>query len=339
MRRPFEPLIPSLRALFAAHLPLWACVGLVSFTAACASTPIVIQTDVEWVSELQIGAEPPASLAFGFSAPSHGPIHRFPPLIAGDTLVYEIGIQGDGGEILRFLAIEVGDFYLVDGKRQSRFFTFTSSNSAGTKHFSTPIHEVALSLYDEHGALIEESSVLLAEGVAQDHTKACLLYAGLSDDAWESKSELRKPLPKGFEEEVTDATTFSLQSLTALLGLTQDDELLSKLLWNVIKKPSIVSVVLGMSVNITIMPGFHLANPVPSPFTDVALDGPFWNLPMAIAINGETALDVNLLVANFGPPYSITGGILAFEGHHPDGSTTVQARLVGARIGSAGAAR
>ncbi len=220
----------------------------------------------------------------------------------------------------------------ADLSGRSQYQTLKLTKRGKTTKLTTLVHSVSLMLFDEQGELLKESTVQLAEGTAQDHTFACSVYAGLDPSLWATRDELRKPVPKAVEERIFGATGRGMQSLAALFGLAQDDKLLSELLWDVIEQPSLASVALHMGVNLNFQAGYHLANPVENPMRFLPTQTDCWNLPISIAINNKAALDLNLAVVQPTPPYTITGGILAFEGHHPTRDIAVRAKLVGAQL-------
>ncbi len=313
-----------------AFLRSWIGVCLVVLATGCSSTKIVLQPNTEWLGGLRESSPLPASLAIGFPAADADLSGRSRVLTAGDRLIFEIRITDGSEETLNFLSIEVLGPSLKDGRRQYQTLKLTKRGK--TTRLTTLVHSVSLMLLDEQGEILKESTVQLAEGTAQDHTFACSVYADLDPSLWATRDELRKPVPKAVEERIFGATGRGIQSLAALFGLAQDDKLLSELLWDVIEKPSLASVALHMGVNLNFQAGYNLADPIENPMTFLPAQTDCWNLPISIALNNKAALDLNLAVVQPTPPYTITGGILAFEGHHPTRDIAVRAKLVGAQL-------
>jgi hypothetical protein len=186
---------------------------------------------------------------------------------------------------------------------------------------------VRLRLYDDQGSILEKSQVHLAEGVVADHVAHC--------DAFDRYNQLPdEEAKRQFGEEFgLQLAGDSFHSLISLFGLAQDDDLLSKLLWDVCQKPSVLSIALSVGIKTNLQPGYEMATQVDSGPAGLVGAGPMRSFPIAVSINGKIAVTADLLVLKPLPPYSLTGGIAALEARHPSKDVQVRARLVGASAG------
>ena len=114
-----------------------------------------------------------------------------------------------------------------------------------------------------------------------------------------------------------DVRPFSEATVTAvaLLQVVQDDHVLSPLLWEVIERPSLWSVVTNLGARVILRPRFHAAVEVPSAVPAVAHT--VWQVPMGLLVNDETALAIDLFVTPAAPPVSLCGGVLGATARHP----------------------
>jgi hypothetical protein len=119
----------------------------------------------------------------------------------------------------------------------------------------------------------------------------------------------------------------------ALLQVVQEDGVLAPLLWEVVERPSLWSVVTSLGVRALLRPRFHDAEPTPSP---VAAAGSAWRVPMTLLVNDDPALLTELYVVPSAPPFALCGGIVAAMARHPtDPSLELSLVLLAARRGPA----
>jgi hypothetical protein len=104
----------------------------------------------------------------------------------------------------------------------------------------------------------------------------------------------------------------------ALLRVVEEDGVLAPLLWHVVERPSLWSVVTALGVRVLLRPRFHAAEPSPSP---VAAAGPAWRVPMTLVVNDAPALLTELYVVPSAPPFALCGGIVAAMARHPTDPT------------------
>jgi hypothetical protein len=124
---------------------------------------------------------------------------------------------------------------------------------------------------------------------------------------------------------------FAEATLTAvaLLRVVQDDDVLAALLWQVIEKPSVWSVVASLGVSVTLQPQFFVAEHVEQPACGGVKP---WRLPMSVVVNDQPALQTELFVAPAVRPFALCGGILGITAWHPrDPSRQASLLLLAAR--------
>ena len=108
-------------------------------------------------------------------------------------------------------------------------------------------------------------------------------------------------------------------SAVALLQVVQEDSVLAPILWQVIEKPSVWSVVTNLGANIMLRPSFHRVTSTLSPVPTL-LDQTY-RLPLALEVNEQPALNLDLFVTDSTPPFSLAGGLLGPTARHPTNPT------------------
>ena len=111
--------------------------------------------------------------------------------------------------------------------------------------------------------------------------------------------------------ELAEATV----SAMALLQVVQDDDVLAPILWQVIEKPSLWSLMRNLGARVVIQPRFYRVARTLSPVP--RLYEPTWRLPMRLQVNGEPALAIDLFVADTTRPFALSGGLLGAVARHP----------------------
>lgn len=133
-------------------------------------------------------------------------------------------------------------------------------------------------------------------------------------------------LPRSHDAESVDRflrdkeTLFAEATITAvaLLRVVQDDRVLSPLLWQVMEKPSLWSVVSSLGVSVTLQPNFHVAAHVEQPACGGVSP---WRVPMAVLVNDQRALDTELSVVPAVRPFALCGGIVGITARNPHDPT------------------
>ena len=104
-------------------------------------------------------------------------------------------------------------------------------------------------------------------------------------------------------------------SALALLQVVQEDSVLAPILWQVIEKPSVWSMVANMGVDVMLRPKFNRVSSAMSPISSVTAST--WRFPLSLEVNQSPALNLDLFVANSVPPFSLACGLLGATARHP----------------------
>ncbi len=282
-----------------------------------------------WLAELDVSREVPPTLDLGFGAQRA----RGPELAAGDRVVFELTFTGTSQVAPRYLAFEVLGPSMQDGRQRFSSFDATMDGKPLTR--SNALYRVRIELFGEQGVSLDTSEVELAESPGESHLAVCeamqalgmaLAAEGLPFDA-DGVRELQNRVPL---LEYRYKVLGSVQALVSMLALAQDDDLLSDLLWDVVDKPSALSIIRSLGVDLSLSPLYHEASLELADLPGIELPGPLRSLPLTITLNGEAALFMDLLVVEPAPPWTMTSGIVAFHGQHPTAAIAVTGRLVSA---------
>ena len=118
----------------------------------------------------------------------------------------------------------------------------------------------------------------------------------------------------------------------ALLQVVQEDKVLAPLLWEVIERPSVWSVLSNLGARVVLRPRFHAA--VEVPITAAGQPAQAWRVPMTLLVNDAAVLSTELVVADAAPPFALAGGILGATARHPaDAGREFALQLLAARRG------
>jgi hypothetical protein len=128
----------------------------------------------------------------------------------------------------------------------------------------------------------------------------------------------------------------AMGALMALLDVVTEDPTLAPILWQVVQKPSLWSVLWHFGAAVSVQPRFHdavRAVPLPAPFanSDAA-----WVVPITLTVNGAPALFCDVVVGSSVRPLALCGGIVGAEARHPtDTGLTFSFRLLAAQRAAA----
>jgi hypothetical protein len=118
----------------------------------------------------------------------------------------------------------------------------------------------------------------------------------------------------------------------ALLQVVQDDAVLSPLLWEVIERPSVWSVLRHLGARVVLRPRFHAAIEVPRPGPPAPRRA--WQVPMTLLVNDAPVLLTELVVGEPLPPFALGGSLIGATARHPqDGEREFALQLLAARRG------
>jgi hypothetical protein len=122
-------------------------------------------------------------------------------------------------------------------------------------------------------------------------------------------------------------------TLTAFLRIIKNNELLSSVLWRVIDRPSIFSILFHGGVTLSLNAQLTAATPLP----DADLTGELSKLPgyrttLRLEANGSPVLNAIMWVTEPQSPYRLSGGIIVLEGFRPsDARVRFRMELLAAR--------
>lgn len=114
----------------------------------------------------------------------------------------------------------------------------------------------------------------------------------------------------------TDVQPFAEATVAAvaLLQVVQEDTVLAPLLWQVVDRPSLWSVVSHLGARVLLRPAFERAAPAPSP---VAMAPIAWRVPLALSVNDQPVLQTDLFVVPAARPLALCAGVVGAIARHP----------------------
>lgn len=184
---------------------------------------------------------------------------------------------------------------------------------------------VELGVYDGAGRLLGSSSVLApADFLATGFAAACDLVRVRQQAMPDAVHGIA--FYEGLDVEPLARATVSAM---ALLRVVEDDPVLAPLLWQVLERPSLWSVLGSFGAHLVVRPRFHAAVELPA-----TSFGRPWRVPLQLLVNDAPALLVDATVGPTSPPFGLVGGIVAAVARHPrDPGRTLMLRLLAARRG------
>jgi hypothetical protein len=118
--------------------------------------------------------------------------------------------------------------------------------------------------------------------------------------------------------------------MLTMLTIRKHDQL-EGLLWKIVQKPSVWSVVSNFGVTVNLSIDMDQARPVASELPGQLGDLPALRFPMSLLVNDHTAIECEATVVPPLPPLHFCGGIIRLAGHHPrDPGRRFRLQLVGA---------
>lgn len=183
-----------------------------------------------------------------------------------------------------------------------------------SRYFSSPVSRVEATVFDDEGNEIGRTEPLvprafLANGVAEG-CRASRRIFGSADLA--SSAAATRLVTADVD---TEALACSTVCAVALLQVVQEDSVLASILWQVVEKPSLMSVLGNLGARVVLRPCYHIASealcPIPGLYEQT------FRLPMSLTVNDQPALDMDLFVADSTPPFALGGGLLGASARHP----------------------
>ena len=128
----------------------------------------------------------------------------------------------------------------------------------------------------------------------------------------------------------------AIASVIGVFQVLRGNRLLEPILWKVVQKPSVLSVVRNLGVNVTIQPEFQRAELEPRVLRGSPPGESVYRFPIQFVVNKSVALRATLSVAAPNPPLRTSGGLIAVDGVHPrESDRRVSIRLLASRRGEA----
>ncbi len=282
---------------------------------ACSSPPPPAPPQPDLLAAFQVTPFPgAAALLEGFSAEEDGQDWR-----VGDAALFGLELHRDGQVQRWLMRVEVTSpqaVVVTDGVEEPTLTVYRANVAGlGERTYVSSMFGADVSIHAADGALLGQSRLTVPrEFLARGFTDVC--------------TAMEEPLPEAPAEQEaarlhrTELAAESLQSLFALMGIVVRDDHLSEILWQVVRKPSLLSIILHLGAKVSLQPRFadtvraaglprHLAAQQPAGM-------PSWVVPFTVTVNDSPALYADLLVTGPNPPRMLCGGILGLTARHPD---------------------
>ncbi|MCA8964910.1 MAG: hypothetical protein H6838_11270 [Planctomycetes bacterium] len=203
--------------------------------------------------------------------------------------------------------------------------------NGGLQRFESALSRVTATVADADGNVLGGSRPQMPRDfLARGFAPACEQVRAYREDHPEAEAG------QGFYEGV-DARLLAeaVVSAMALLDTVRNDPLLSPILWQVVQRPSLLSVIGNLGVSVVVQPRFLRATETVPPISEMP-HGAVWRVPIDLFVNDAPALVAELVVGTSLPPFGVGGGILAAIARHPsDPEVEFEVLLLAARRGAA----
>ena len=285
-------------------------IALLVMLAGCQSTSVRDLSLDAAAGGLQIADFPaPAHLLRGFDEREPDGAWR-----VGDEVLFGMRLRRDGGVRYWLLLLRVLEVVGTDDDGQPLDpFQWSLRINGELDQFTSGVCAAEVIVMDQHGQELGRSQPylprdFLGRGIAD----ACKLVRTRGFRALRRKSSEGKDVygPLNIRP-LAEATVSAL----ALLQVVQEDSLLAPILWQVIEKPSVWSMVSNMGVDVMLRPKFNRVSSAASPISSVKTST--WRLPLSLEVNQRPALNLDLFVADSAPPLSLACGLLGAIARHP----------------------
>lgn len=286
---------------------------LILLVAACqtpATPELALEQDAREIQAADFPA--PAHLLRGFE-------YRQPagPWRVGDEVLFGLRLRRAGDVKHWLLHLCVSEVDAVDAEDNSLDPVDWSLRINGqVQKFRSELCRADVVVMDERGVELGRSRPVLPRGfLSRGMAGACQLVHSRVRAG-------RNPARRGgsvYDKLDLRPLAEATVSAVALLQVVQEDSVLAPILWQVIEKPSVWSVVSNMGVDVMMRPSFHRVTsalcPVPG------LREQTWRLPIGLYVNKQPALNLDLFVTDSTPPFSAAGGLLGATARHPTDPT------------------
>ena len=262
--------------------------ALLLLLAGCASAPIVPPPPMTTLSAAEFPGA--AALLQGFAAPEERDDWR-----VGEAALYGLRLERPDGERRWLVRLT-----LVDTRPGPISEFYANTGEAEPEAFTSPSHRYRVEVFDGDGATLGSSDVDVPFGFFQfDFVTAC-------------QDARHPPLDAAATRRVAGAHV----ALFSFLRILQQDPVLSDVLWQVIDKPSLWSVLTRLGISIGMASDLDLAsdeaNVLPAPWDRAAVC-----FPLRITVNGTQALAAEIVATAPVVPMRLGAGIVGITGHRP----------------------
>lgn len=210
-------------------------------------------------------------------------------------------------------------------------YTFGEPNPrVETDHMVSAVLYFAVEVYDGSGEFQDASTSKVPESfLTKGFSKVChaLLRRSLDETGQTAPAQDLALAREYFQ---------GIFALVSLLQIIENNEALAPVLWQVLDRPSFLSVLFrGGAVNMSIQgledPPAEVVHRFPEPAGYVT----GFEMPLVLTLNGKPALRLKLGVCESLPPFLITGGIVKVEGVHASRpERRIRLEMVASRVGS-----
>jgi len=194
-----------------------------------------------------------------------------------------------------------------------------------------PLVMMRVELFDGSGAALSSSTAMMPA--------ICLRY-GLTEFIEQERAGQSLVMPGEVQEKTAGgdlkATERQLRNIAGWLALMKlpvflnRDKSMDGLLWELIERPGLMSIVFNGGVSMSL--AMKAADAVPE--EAAGLPGPAFRVPLRVEINGTKAMECRLLIAPATPPLGPCNGLVAIDAVNPrDPGKRVTIRLLAARRG------
>lgn len=300
----------------------WLCLPLLAACAAPATADLALD-DTEPAAISADDFTIPAGLPRGFDLADASA-----PWREGDELL--IGLRLRRGDERRhwLLQLRLTEPIALDGDGDALEPLDWELNINGEpQQFGSRRCRVDVKVMDGEGNELGRSQPLLPRD---------FLDRGIAGACRQVHRQLARWSPRGREHVYSGLDVRPLAEATvcavALLQVVEEDSVLAPILWQVIEKPSIWSVVTNLGARVVLRPRFHAVTEAFSPVP--AVDAETFRMPLSLFVNDDAALHVDLFVADSSVPFALCGGVLGATARHPkDPDVEFSLLLLSARRG------
>lgn len=198
-----------------------------------------------------------------------------------------------------------------------------------TEPFRSPLCRVHVTVADGEGTLLGSTHPVVPRSFLQRGFAPVCRHVQRVLDRWPGIGQSKRFYELVEPKDLAEAVVSSI----ALLQVVQGDPVLSPLLWQIVQKPSVLSVLKNLGADVVIQPMFHATQQTGS-LREFGYEGAVWTVPMRLLVNDELALLTDLVVGAADAPLHTCGGIVGVHARHPrDATREFSMLLLAARSG------